>query len=439
MDTDKTRTLTLEITAGAPYMYAVTRFVESAANTFGLPNDEYPGLCSATEKIFLYLANFICPGKPLEVQCFNGFYYTRVLFRFSAEELNLSGLNIVSTITPDRERNPETTGLLIASRFVDYLDVSIEKNNRICLAITKEKTYPAQSEKLDLPTSAGKIFTEIPDAEQLKYFAGLTSLVYDAAHRPGFFSCPGKLVDMIASGEYSAVIALNAKKEIVGGVLLCLRAERNVQCFGPYCFCKEQETMICEMLLEACLNKIARTKALGLLSISGLPEALRNSFEKLGSLHYHEEGKAPVEEFSFYLLLHDEPGLAVWSCSDVTYYLTNAYRRLGLVREIKSLRDMVETRSGYSLFSAEINRERRAVTLRPLSPGNDYAANLGRHIRFLRNEGFPNLYFALDPGILWQAEMIPILLNYQFEPGIILPFAGKSDIVIFEYVDKAWF
>ncbi|MEN6331805.1 MAG: hypothetical protein ABFD57_07455 [Smithella sp.] len=439
MDTDKTRTLTLAITASAPYMPVVTGFVESAAIVFGMKKEEYLRLCLATEEIFLYLSNFVCPGKALEVQCFNGFYYTRVLFRFSAVELNLSGLNIASTITPDREPDLDAMGLLIASRSVDHLDVTVEKNNRICLTITKEKAYPAYSEKLELPQSADKIFTEIPDAERLKFFAVLTAQFYDAAHRPAFLTYPGKLVDMVASGEYSAIVALNTKKEIVGGVLFCYRTEKNVQCFGPYCFCKEQGKMICETLLEACLSKIARTKALGLLSISGLPKSLRNNFEKLGSLRYREEGKAPIDEFSFYRLLHEDPGFEVWSCGDFTIYLKSEYRRLALAREIRTIRDMGETRSGASLFSAEVHRDRRAVTLRPLWPGNDYAANIGRHIRFLRNDGFLNLHFELDLGIPWQAELIPILLNYQFEPGIILPFAGKSDIVIFEYNDETRF
>jgi len=94
---------------------------------------------------------------------------------------------------------------------------------------------------------------------------------------------------------------------------------------------------------------------------------------------------------------------------------------------------MGETRLGTSLFSAEVHRDRRAVTLRPLWPGNDFSANLERHIRFLRDDGFLNLHFELDLGIPWHAQLGPVLMAQRFKPGIILPFAGKSDIVIFEY------
>jgi hypothetical protein len=45
-------------------------------------------------------------------------------------------------------------------------------------------------------------------------------------------------------------------------------------------------------------------------------------------------------------------------------------------REIRTTSDMSETRSGTSLFSAEVHRDRRTVTLRPLWPGNDFSANI---------------------------------------------------------------
>ena len=170
MDTDKTRTLTLGITAGTPYLPVVTSFVESAAIAFGMKKEEYLRLGLATEEIFLYLCNFVCPGKALEVQCFNGFYYTRVLFRFSAVELNLSGLNIASTVTPDREPDLDAMGLLIASRSVDHLDIAVEKNNRICSHDYQREGLPGIFRKTSpAAISRGDIYgnTGCPAAEVL--------------------------------------------------------------------------------------------------------------------------------------------------------------------------------------------------------------------------------------------------------------------------------
>ena len=155
MDEDRKRLLSLEISARTAYLRVVMQFVESSAIVFGLKKDEYLPLCLAVEEIYVYLCNFVCPGKALEVQCFNGLYYIRVLFRFSAAELNLSGLNIASTITHDRESDLDAMGLMIASRSVDQLNIIVEKNNRICLAITKEKSYPTHEDVMPLPQSAG--------------------------------------------------------------------------------------------------------------------------------------------------------------------------------------------------------------------------------------------------------------------------------------------
>lgn len=433
MDTDNMRTLTLGISASKHYLPVVTQFVESAAMVFGLKQVEYIRLSLATEEIFLYLSHFVCPGKSLEVRCVNGFYYARVHFRFSAPELNLSGLNIASTIAHDRESDLESMGLLIASRSIDYFHVAVERNNRVCLTITKEKFYPAYDEKIPAPEPAENLSTEMPDDERLKVFALLTSQHYCLPYRPAFFTHPGKLVDMVHSGEYNAIVALNQKQEIVGGILLFYRSEKIVQFYGPYCFSKDQEKAIDEALFAAYIGSIARTKALGLLSLWGLPEPLRNNFEALGMLRYHEEGKAPIDEVSFYRLLHEDPGFEVWSDHHMTDYLRREYHRLALAREIRTVRDMGETRLGPSLFSAEVYREPATVTLRPVMAGDDYQDNLQRHIRFLRNDHFLNLYVELDLGIPWHARLIEVLLNNHFKPGIILHFAGKSDLMIFQY------
>jgi len=427
--------MSLGISARSDCLRVIMQFVESSAIVFGMKKDEYLPLCLAVEEIYLYLCHFVCPGKALEVQCLSGLYYIRVLFRFSAVEMNLSGLNIASTIAHDRESDLDAMGLMIASRSVDQLNIVAEKHNRICLSVTKEKSYPAYQEDLPAPQSAEKISLEIPDAERLKRFAMLAGRCCAAPGRPSFLTYPGKVVDMAAGGEYKAMVALNPNKEVVGGILFYYRTEKIVQCFGPYSFHPGREKTICETLLESCISHIARTKALGLMSLSGLPESLRSHFETLGSLLYYEQGKPPVSEFSFYRHLHEDPGLEVWSCKDIDEYVRREYGRLALAREIRTIRNMGETRSGASLFSAEVNRERCEVTLRPLWPGDDVSANVERHIRFLRNDHLFNIYFELDLGVPWHVELVPVLIANRFEPGFILPFAGQSDLLILQHHD----
>jgi len=172
-----------------------------------------------------------------------------------------------------------------------------------------------------------------------------------------------------------------------------------------------------------------------LLSRSGLPPALEARFEPLGRLVHYAPNRPPAEHPFFFRHLHEDPGCDVWSQGELTAWLELAYDRLVLARNIRTMRNMGETRSGFSLFSAELQRERADATLRPLLPGADFTANLERHIRFIRKEGFLNLFFELDLGVPWHAEMIPVLTANRFQPEILLPFAGQADLVIFQHHD----
>jgi len=435
MDETRNRTLKLSLTAHPAYLSVVTRFVEAGAAAFGMEEKDALKLSLATEEIFLYLCTGVCQGNSLDIECFNGLYYTRLTFHFSASEMNLRGLNIASSGTFEDEGDLKDMGLMIASRSVERLHITVEKGNRISLAVTKEKTYPKIMEKLPCPEAPEAMTLETADGEGVKKFALLVRQYSDAPGLPTFFDCPGLLADMVAGGEYRLITAMNAKKGVVGGVLFRHLTERIVEAFGPYILHVGEGKGTAETLLDACLSRIARTKALGLLSRSGLPPVLKDRFEPLGRLVHYAPNLPPVEHPFFFRHLHEDPGCDVWSQGELTTWLEQAYERLILARNIRTVRNMGETRSGFSLFSAELQRERADATLRPLLPGADFTANIERHIRFLRKEGFLNLFFELDLGVSWHAEIIPALTANRFQPEILLPFAGQADLVIFQHHD----
>ncbi len=435
MDETRKHPLRLSLVARPPLLPVVTQFVETAATVFGLGKEGSLKLALATEEIFITLCNAICPGNALEIDCLDGLSYTRVVFRFSASDLNLKGLNITSAVAYDRECDLDEMGLMIASRSVDRLHLTVEKGNRVSLAVTKEKAYPRMSGNMPLPDPPETVTPVTPDTEGVKRFALLVGQVYEEKDRPAFFDYPGKVADMVAGGEFHCLVVLNKKKAISGGILFGDRSERIVQSFGPFIFHGGDGTPTGEALLEGCLGRIARSKALGLLSVSGLPPSLEDQFEPLGTLSYRVQGKAPVPRPLYFRHLHEDPGCEVWSRGEFTAWLEEKYRRLVLAREIRTVRDMGETRTGSSLLAAELSRERAEAVLRPLLPGADLAANVEGHIRFLRDDGFLNLFFELDLGIPWQSELIPVLMGHGFKPEILLPFAGQADLVIFQHAD----
>jgi hypothetical protein len=73
------------------------------------------------------------------------------------------------------------------------------------------------------------------------------------------------------------------------------------------------------------------------------------------------------------------------------------------------------------------------ATLRPIWDGRDAAGNLARHVELLRNEGLTNILGSLDLGEAWQAEMIPAWLDGGFIPRLILPYAGRGDLLLLQY------
>jgi hypothetical protein len=433
MQRQNSHTLNLSLIAEAQYLPLATQFVETAATVFGMGGEESLRLHLAAEEIFLYLCGTVCPGQPLEVQCQSGIYYTRVFFRFAVSEFNLSGLNITSTVAHDDEADLGEMGLLIAAHSVDHLNITADRFNSICLAVTKEKAYPRFEENLAAPEEVEFFSVGSPNGEDVKRFALRVAHCWAEPLLPDFFEYPGKVVDMIACGEYEAITAFNGRRDIVGGILFSPRTDKIIQCFGPYAFPEKGREAIAGRLLDACLGGIARTKALGLLNFSGLPESLQSRFELLGSLTYYREQTEPMKQRFFYRQLHEDPVCDVWTHGDIDAFLRGEYQRLVLAREIRNVTDMGETRPGSSIFSAEIHRERSEVLLRPLWPGADLEANVGRHVRFLRDDGFLNIFFELDLGVAWHAELIPVLTAHGFLPGILLPFAGHSDLVIFQH------
>lgn len=412
---------------------AVVQCVETAAGVSGMGREESLKLALAAEEIFAYLCQYVCRGEDVEIAYQNGRYYGRVQFRFAVPDLNLGGLNITSTLAGDGESGLENMGLMIASRSVERLNLVSEKNHYVRIVIEKEKAYPrAPAEILSPPDPADDVALKAPDAEGLKQFAIRVAQTQPEFMRPLFFDHPGMVVDMAAGGEYQALAAITAKGDVVGGVLSNVRTDRIVQLFGPYVFSSgAMETA--KRLLEACIARMARTRAIGLISLYGLPAALAPFFEPLGALNYCRENGETFQRTSFYRLLHEDPGMAVWTHADLRSDLDREYKRLVLARDIKEVRDLGEARAGVSIFSAEMGRNIGEVVLRPLWPGADFADNVERHIRLFREEGICNIFFELDLGVSWHAALVPALLSNRFRFAMILPFAGQGDMAVFQY------
>lgn len=425
--------INLQLAAEISFLPVAVQWAETAAKVFGLGREDALKICLATEEIFSYLSSRVCPGEVLDMRCVNGIFYVRVEFRFPVSVLNMGALNVAAAVACDSEESLSEMGLALATRTVDRLNISAERKNYICLSIEKDKEYPYVAATSSLPVSVrGKLAVTAPDAEGIKSYIARVARTPDE-RLPSFFRYPGKVADMVAGGEYQALTAVDTRGECAGGLIFHFRTPQVVEMFGPQVFVPEREDETAAMLFEVCLARTARTKAIGILNLTGVPNSLKTQFEFLGSLTNKVQGDRKVVHPCHYRLLHEDPGAVVFTDAALTDYLQREYSRIFLARELREVTDQGETRTGNSIFATEFNREGSRAILRPLWPGVDFDANVQRHLRFLQEEGIDNIFFTIDLGISWQASLMTVLMNNDFHPALILPFAGQSDLLYFQY------
>ena len=426
--------LSLKVTALTDFLPAVTQCVETAALFYGLGKNESLKLRLAAEEIFSYLCDRVCRGAPLEIVCLGSLSHARVEFHFAVSAFDMGALNMTTSVSLDDDEDMTQMGLVIASRTVDRLYISKGIHNAVVLAMEQDKAYPAIADKtIEALDIRGNLSVAAPDAEEARRFAMQMTLCGDDPLRPDFFNYPGKVADLAASGICHALVAKANAGTIAGGMLYRPLTNKIMEVFSPCVFDPSREDEIAGMLMEACISKTARTKVVGLVNLTGLSASLRPQFETLGWLTDYREKGNPAVNPAFCRLLHEDPGCQVWTNPALRSYLEEEYTRLFLARDIRDVRNLGDARTGPSIFSTEMRRERSEAYLRPLWPGDDLAVNLERHIGLCKKESLKNIYFAVDLGIVWHASVTPVLLSHAFVPRIIIPFAGQADLVVFQH------
>lgn len=425
------REMIMELQLMHDFLPVVTAAVEKAALAYGLGNGDALKLTLATEEVFAYLCKLAGPGETVKIQCAGGGYYARVGFSFAAESLNLRSFNLTAAISPDDEAALEEMGLLIASRSVDLLQVSRIRTGVMQLVLTKEKTYPpltrTQVSQQDL---SDKFTIKTPDREEIKLFTQLVNSHHPSHLIPAFLFFPGKVVDMIAGGEYHAALAVDGRSNVAGGILW-RSGPRTVECFGPYIFSRKPG--VAEALLDVCIGSAGKTEAVGLINRRAAPDLPGGYFEALGSIKLFKQDGTSLSLPSFYRELQEDQGSRVWSHPGLADFLRKEYSRLVLARDIQTVTDQGEQRSAFSVFASEIDKPQGQVTLRPIWSGTDAERILDQHIKLFKKESLANIFFEMDLARAWQADLTPALLNNGFEPVLLLPYGGEGDVVIFQH------
>jgi anti-sigma regulatory factor (Ser/Thr protein kinase) len=430
------RYITLKAYADPVFLPLATSFVENAAMGLGLQKAQALSLTLATEEIFSYLSGTSAPQNPVGIRCSSGGYYVQAAFDFEVEDFDMHAFNLTTTITVDDETSLDEMGLLIASRAVDRFEVHEEKGVGLRLLLVKEKDYPPSNREPAIRARHLEKFTiRQAETEELKIFSLLVNQYYRKQITPEFFKYPGKLVDMVGGGNYKAALAVGSDDHVGGGIVWRWRSERMVECFGPYLFNQGSHATMAGRLMEACLEAIARTHAVGLMNQFPTADLPGGYLELLGAVHLSLGHGPAVFQNIFFRQMHEDPGATVWSHPLLKNFLEKTYGESVLPREIRIVRDRGESRPRFSVLSARVNKPQNRVFLRPIRPGTDIQENVANHLRLFSREAIQNVFFVMDLAVSWQAHFTPALLDNGFGPKLVFPYGGEGDLVLFQLKD----
>lgn len=421
-------TLPLEM----PLLPLTTCFCENAARVLGLDANDALKLTLAAEEVFCYLAGRARPGETITLETLGGGYYVEVKFLFPSQDVDLSIFNLTSSVSLEDEAQLEKLGLLLASRLVEHLSILSEENGEIGLLFRKEKSYPVSSQVQPLDAAPLTDYQIIePGPEQIKELSRLISANYQPHEYPPSFSIPGKLVDMVAGGEYGVLATVGDRGAPGGCMLWRWRGWRSLRSYGPYLFNQPAESDMAEKLVEAVLARLGKSDAMGFIVSYPTAELPLSHFEVLGNVGYQAPDGSIKDWLYYYRQMQEDPGARVWAHPELKDFLTAEYQRLVLAREVRLSQPQGEALQRRSVLAAHVDRIQGYVTLHPIWDGADLDANLRNHVQVLRDDGLPNIVFAMDLGQPWQTRFTPNLLENGFTPQLIIPFGGRGDVVVF--------
>lgn len=426
--------LSLELGLSTDMLPIFLAVVEKSALAFTMAEREAMFLTLAAEEVFTYLVQVGTKEESVRVVLSDGGYYIRLDFIFRDRSLNLRAFNLSNSIDLSDENRLNEIGLLIAARTVDRILIEFNKQGSMQLSLIKDKSYPQgqvqaiEPKSESAPLNSTLHFTQ-PDNNDLKLFCQMIPSFYSSESFPDFFNYPGKVVDMISCGEYQAILAYDEQDHILGGIVWEHNIRKTVEFYGPYSF--KDSLQIAEGILEQCLQELGRSEAPGIMNRSAEKGLYAQYFERLGQTQLLKPDGTVLEETVIYRQLSEDPGSRVWVHPDLIGFLENEYRRLYLPREILPSVSMGEHANPYSVYTAAF--EQRTITLRVLLAGKDAEENLLKHLQLFQQENYLNIFFELDLGQSWQAEMVPALLASHFKPCFIVPNAGTCDVALFQY------
>jgi hypothetical protein len=412
--------VTLSIPFDVAMIPVVTGFVENSGGAFGLGKRECLSLTLAAEEVFAFIAATGDPDREIQIICHNYGYYVEMAFQLKSGILPLETFNLTLNPTVDKAEDVDRLGLILASRTVDRLAVDRVGKDTFILRFIMDKRYPVP-EPVILPEPNGRFQVREADYATISELS-MRILSGYADSAVSFLKIPGKLLDMVKSGDYEALVALNEKGQVGGGVVFGKNLQMS-EAYGPFVFTGDDR--IPQMLAEMMIEKLGRTKDTVCLTIMApTPQTPLDYFERLpGGAVYRQ-------------LLEDD-GARVFAHPLIKSFLNGFYQDLALPRMIQDVAHMGEELAQHSAIAAAIDRQGRKSELTLLSAGQNLEENLRAHLKLLQTQEIGEISYWMRLGAAEEVIMAPQVLAAGFEPVMVLPWARQGDVAVFRYRGRA--
>jgi len=417
----------------APSMVRVaSAFGEQAALAMGLAKPEALKLGLAAEEVFAYLARHTPDTDKAVLEAIDMGYGVELGMSLPPGSMPSQVFNLTATPSLEDEAGLDQLGLLIAAREVEHFYMDVAGESGLHLAFRKEKAYPRPEAAPPEPVDLSAFSVDDADQHQAKLLALMVPAHYPVLLYPPFTASPGKMADMVASGELAMALAQDELGNIGGCMMLKALSPLTMEAFGPYIFDQSLAHDMATALTEHCLNRLARTQYLGVVVRCPTEHLPREHFERLGVL-MHPQPEGGAEEVPlYYRQLCEDPGARIWCHPRLEPFLKAEYQRLSLPRHLVATVPGGESRPEHSVLGVSINRVSSMCLLRPLVDGRDVGENLRRHLRHLGHEGIADAVFLLDLGQPWAPNLVPDLFEVGFVPRLVMPQGGLSDEVLLQ-------
>jgi hypothetical protein len=408
--------LTLTIPVDIGLLAIATGFVEKSAGAFGLGKREAMALTLAAEEVFAFIAGAGISDNEIQIICRNGGYYVELALRLKSGLIPVDAFNLTRSPAAVNPEGLEQLGLILASRAVDRLAVDRCGKEYFNLRFMVDKHYPSVEPAI-LPEPSGRFRVLEADGAMLAEFAArLRSGSGESA--PAFLMLPGKLIDMVASGDYEVLTALNEKGAVGGGIVFS-KSRQMTEAWGPYVFSAEER--LPRMLVEKTLEKLGRAQeTLCLVIMAPPPQTPLDYFERLpGGAVYRQ--------------LAEDDGARVYAHPCFKTFLQDFYENLALPRIIQDVAYMGEELEPHSALATAIDRQSASGELTLLWAGKNLEENLRAHVKLLQTQKVVTINFRMQLSCVAEVVMAPMVMAAGFEPVTVLPWAGQGDVAVFKY------